>query len=87
VTAPVSVGVDVADVRQAIVDIVRAELQRDLDPSDDVFDHGATSIAFIRIVASINEKYDIAVDVAELEEASADALSELVAKQINETER
>jgi len=47
-----------------------------------VFDQGATSLAFLRIVAQVNEKYDITVDVAELEEASVDTLSDLVAKQL-----
>jgi hypothetical protein len=58
-------------------------LERDVDPAVDVFDQGATSLAFIRAVARISEHYDIAVDVSELEEASVDLLAELVARQLN----
>jgi acyl carrier protein len=57
-------------------------LDRDVDPAIDVFDQGATSLAFIRIVAEVSERYGITVDVAELEEASIDRLSELVAEQL-----
>lgn len=85
-TALPSTGVPVVDVRDTIIDIVHAELDRDIDPSVDVFDQGATSLAFIRIVARINERYDIAVDVEELEEASVDALSGLVAAQLKADE-
>jgi len=76
-------GPTVADVKQTVTNIVRAELERDVDPSVDVFDQGATSLAFLRIVAQVNEKFDITADVADLEEASIDGLSELVAAQIN----
>lgn len=85
-TAPPSAGVAVADIRQTIREIVRTVLERDVDPSVDVFDQGATSLAFIRIVAEVGERYDITVDVGELEEASADVLSELVAEQLNSQE-
>ena len=81
-TAPPSAGVAVADAWQTIREIVRTVLDRDVDPSVDVFDQGATSLAFIRIVAEVNERYDITVDVAELEEASVDTLSGLVAEQL-----
>jgi Phosphopantetheine attachment site. len=73
----------VTEIRQTIRDITRTVLERDVDPSVDVFDQGATSLAFIRIVTEINERYDITADVAELEEASVDALSALVAEQLN----
>jgi acyl carrier protein len=81
-TALPSAGVAVADTRQTIREIARTVLDRDVDPSVDVFDQGATSLAFIRIVAEVNERYDITVDVAELEEASVDELSGLVAEQL-----
>jgi acyl carrier protein len=79
-------GVPVADVRQTIGDITRAVLEREVDPAVDMFDQGATSLAFIRIVAEVNERYDLTVDVAELEEASVDVLSALVARQLNSQE-
>jgi acyl carrier protein len=77
-------SVPVADIRQTISEIVRAVLGReDVAPSVDVFDQGATSLALIRIVTQINGTYDVTVDVAELEEASVDTLSVLVAAQIS----
>ncbi|MFC0527593.1 acyl carrier protein [Phytohabitans kaempferiae] len=85
-TALPNTGVPVADVRQTITDIMRTELERDVDPSIDIFDQGATSLAFIRIVAQVNDKYGINVDVAELEEASIDTLSGLVAQQVQSQE-
>jgi acyl carrier protein len=78
-----SPGVPVADIRQTIGDITRTVLERDVDPAVDMFDQGATSLAFIRIVAEVNERYGITVDVAELEEASVDEVSALVAQQLN----
>lgn len=82
-TALPEAGVPLADVRQTIIEIIRAELDRDVDPSVDVFDQGATSLAFLRIVAQVNQKYDITMDVAELEEASVDRISALTAQQVN----
>lgn len=76
-----SAGAPVTDILQTIETIVVTELDRDIDPAIDVFDQGATSMSFIRIVAQINEAYGIALDVGELEEASVDALSELVVQQ------
>ncbi|MFE2971075.1 acyl carrier protein [Streptomyces sp. NPDC059340] len=69
-------------IRRSVEDAVHAVLERDaVDPAVDLFDQGVTSLAFIRIVAQLNEKYDITLDVAELEEASIDALSALVDTQ------
>lgn len=85
-TAPARADAAVTDIRPVIQEIMRAVLERDVDPAVDVFDQGATSLAFIRIVAQIGERYGIAVDVGELEEASPDQLSELVAGQLNSQE-
>lgn len=85
-TALPSAGVPVTDVRQTLREIVRTVLERDVDPAVDVFDQGATSLAFLRIVAEINERYDIGIDVAELEEASVDTLSAFVAEQLESRE-
>jgi acyl carrier protein len=76
-------GVPVAGIRETIGDITRTVLERDVDPAVDMFDQGATSLAFIRIVAEVNERYGITVDVAELEEASVEEMSALVAQQLN----
>jgi acyl carrier protein len=85
-TASPSADVAAADIRQMIGEIVHAVLERDVDPSVDLFDQGATSLAFLRIVAEVNERYDITMDVAELEEASTDALLGLVAQQLKTQE-
>jgi acyl carrier protein len=85
-TAPPSAHASVGDIRQTIREIVRTVLDRDVDSSVDLFDQGATSLAFIRIVAEINERYNIKLDVTELEEASTDTLSGLVAGQLNSQE-
>lgn len=70
-------------IRQSISEIVRTLTEReDLEPIVDLFDQGVTSLAFIRVVAYINEKYAIELDVAELEEASVDSLSALVAAHL-----
>jgi acyl carrier protein len=82
-TAVTSAGVAMADIRPAMCEIVRTVLDRDVDPSADVFDQGATSLAFIRIVAEVSERYGVTLDVAELEEASVDTLSALVAEALN----
>lgn len=70
------------DLQQTIHEIVCTILERDVDPTLDVFEQGATSLAFIRSVAKVSERYGIAVDVSELEEASVEKLSELVAQQL-----
>ena len=68
-----------SDVRQDVIDIVKVVLDRDgIDPAVDLFDQGATSWAFLHVVAQVNTKYGIAVDVAVLEEATVDQLSSLV---------
>lgn len=78
-----STGPVTAEVTQEITAIVRAVLERDeIDPAVDLFEQGATSLAFIRIVSQLNEHYDISADVASLEEASIEALAELISAQI-----
>lgn len=83
----VGAGADIApeaeDIRRSVTAIARGVMARDdIEPAVDLFDMGATSLAYIRIVAEINAKYDISLDVAELEEASVDALSALIRNQI-----
>ncbi len=68
-----------SDVRQWIGETVRTVTERDdVDPVVDMFDQGVTSLAFIRVVAQINENYGVTVDVEELDEASVDTLTALV---------
>jgi acyl carrier protein len=81
-------GIFVQDIRQSVDEIVRTVLDReDIDSEVDIFDQGATSLAFIRIVARLNEKYDIAIDVSTLEEASIDSLSALIGAQASSSRR
>ncbi|MBT2418892.1 acyl carrier protein [Streptomyces sp. ISL-22] len=78
----VSPDVSATGIRRSVEEIVSTVLERDgVDPAVDLFDQGVTSLAFIRIVAQLNEKYAITLDVAELEEASIDALAALVDTQ------
>ncbi|MFI6934707.1 acyl carrier protein [Streptomyces sp. NPDC050287] len=73
-----------ADIHRSISKVVRKVLEReDIDPAVDLFDQGATSMAFIRIVAQANEMYDITIDAAALEEASIDSLAKQVRAQTN----
>jgi acyl carrier protein len=82
-TAAPGANVSAPDVRQYVTDIISDVLDRQADPGIDLFDQGATSLAFIRILAMITERYGITVDVATLEEASIDSLSVLVTGQLN----
>jgi acyl carrier protein len=76
-------GTQVPGILQSVSEIILAVLERDtVEPEVDLFDQGVTSLAFLRIIAQLNEKYDITLDVAELEEASIDSLSALVAHQV-----
>jgi len=85
-TPPSSARVSPEAIQQAVREIVRKVLDRDINSAVDMFDQGATSLAFIRIVAEVNERYGITLDVTELEEASADMLSQLVTVQLSSQE-
>ncbi|MFH8347417.1 acyl carrier protein [Streptomyces sp. NPDC018045] len=86
-TASIRTGEGTAGIKQEIDAIARTVLEREaVDPAVDLFDQGATSLAFIRIVAQVNEKYDIAVDVTALDEASVDSLSALAQAHITSQE-
>jgi acyl carrier protein len=51
----------------AILGLVREVLNKPtLGADQDVFDHGATSLSFVRILALVNERYGVMVPVAEL---------------------
>ncbi|WP_331744461.1 acyl carrier protein [Streptomyces mirabilis] len=87
-TAVPSTGPVTTEVTQEITGIVRGVLERDeIDPAVDLFEQGATSLAFIRIVSQLNERYDITADVASLEEASIEALAELISAQLQTSRR
>jgi acyl carrier protein len=78
-----SAGVGVAEVRTTISAIARDVLDRDVDPAVDLFDQGATSLAFLRIIAQIGERYGVTVDVAELEEARLDTIADIVSTDLS----
>lgn len=53
--------------QEEILGIVREVLGRDdIGPDDDVFDHGATSLSFVRILARINQRCGVMVHAASL---------------------
>lgn len=81
-TTPASAPEQTTDVRATVLEVMRTVLERDLDPTVDVFDQGATSLAFVRALAQINDRFGITVDVGELEEASIDEVAVLVARQL-----
>ncbi|MFI0939435.1 acyl carrier protein [Streptomyces sp. NPDC021020] len=85
-SAPQGAVAATADIRTTIAEVMRAVLERDVDPAVDVFDQGATSLAFIRITAQLSDRFGIRLDVGELEEASIDAMAELVARQLESRE-
>ncbi|MFJ1561520.1 acyl carrier protein [Streptomyces mirabilis] len=75
----VSSEVPATGVRESVKEAVAQVLEREgVDPAVDLFDQGVTSLAFIRIVAQLNEKYGVKLDVTELEDASIDSLAALV---------
>lgn len=73
------------DIRHTVGEIAQVVLDREkIDEAVDLFDQGATSLAFIRIVAQLNERYGITVDVQALEEANIDSLSALIGTQLKD---
>jgi acyl carrier protein len=42
-----------------------------LGPDDDLFDHGATSLSFVRILAEMNRRYGVVIAPAELTDVTA----------------
>lgn len=52
---------------EEVLEIVREVLGRPLGLDDDVFDHGATSLSFVRVLAAINGRFGVMVDVADLD--------------------
>lgn len=65
--------------------IAEGVLRRDDPPSDqDLFDLGATSLAFVRIIAEVNERFGIALTGAELGDvASIDRIAVVVRSAVD----
>jgi acyl carrier protein len=61
--------------------IVRSVLRRDhVHPGSDLFDQGATSLAYVRIIAEINQRYQLSLNGSEVEgEATIERLAQIVA--------
>ncbi|MEV0388560.1 acyl carrier protein [Nonomuraea sp. NPDC050643] len=72
---------------EELVRICEKVLQRDgIRPEDDLFDLGATSLTFIRILVEVNKRFDVGLTGAELgEDASIQRLGACVATAKNPT--
>jgi acyl carrier protein len=65
-----------------ISEIVRSVLRRDrVHPDVDLFDQGATSLAYVRIIAEINRCYQLSLNGSEVEGvATIERLAQVVAE-------
>ncbi len=65
---------------QEITEIVSETLRcPDVSPDRDLFDMGATSLAFVRIIAQVNERYGVELTGSELgDTATVNRLAEVV---------
>jgi len=53
---------------ETVLKIVRAVLGKPaLGPEDDLFDHGATSLSFVRVLAQIKQECQVTVRAADLD--------------------
>ncbi|HET9896845.1 MAG TPA: acyl carrier protein [Streptosporangiaceae bacterium] len=61
--------------------IVRSVLRRDhVYPNVDLFDQGATSLAYVRIITEINQRYQLALNGSEVDGvATIERLAQVVA--------
>ena len=61
--------------------IVASVLQRDhVHPDQDLFDQGATSLAYVRIIAEINQRYQLSLNGSEVDGvATIERLARVVA--------
>lgn len=60
------------DTDTEILDLVRQVLGRhDIGLDDDVFDRGATSLSFVRILAQIRQRYGVTISPPSLPAATA----------------
>jgi acyl carrier protein len=78
--SPVDLG-NTEAIAWTVLGIAREVLDRPALESDtDFFDVGATSLTFVRILAEVNRRLSVPVHPAELLEATAAAIAELVAR-------
>jgi len=53
---------------ETVLEIVRSVLGKPaLGPEDDLFDHGATSLSFVRVLAQIKQECQVMLRAAELD--------------------
>jgi acyl carrier protein len=64
-----------SEAERAVSQIVDEVLGRAVPLDDDLFDHGATSLSFVRILAQINNRLGVLVPAAELDAATPRALA------------
>jgi len=67
---------------EAVLQIVREVLGRPgIGLGDDLFDHGATSLSFVRVLAEVQRRLHVTVPVAALVEVTARSLARHVAAE------
>jgi acyl carrier protein len=53
--------------------------RKDIRPDQDLFDQGATSLAYVRIIAEINQRYELSLNGSEVDGvATIDRLAQVV---------
>jgi len=69
---PAPAGAAGDPIQAAVLEIAREvlELAAPLDPAADLFDLGATSLAFVRLVAEVNQRFGVSLTGAELGDAA-----------------
>lgn len=72
---------------EEVAGLVRDVLDRpDLSADADIFDHGGTSLSFVRILAQIRQRFGVTIAVAELDgEAAATTLAAQVVNATSST--
>lgn len=78
---------DPATTVEEVAGLVREILDRpDLSADADIFDHGGTSLSFVRILAQIRHRFGVTIDVAELDgEATATTLAAQIVEATSST--
>jgi len=66
---------NLTDMELTVSEIVAEVLKRNIGLDDDMFDSGATSLAFMRIIASVNQRCHTSLTGAELEVATVRCLA------------
>ncbi|MFJ1654164.1 amino acid adenylation domain-containing protein [Streptomyces sp. NPDC088337] len=79
---PAGAGAELTPTQQQVDAIVTEVLARPgIGLDDDLFEHGATSLAFMRVIASVNRRWKLSLTGAELDAATVRHLSACVDAQ------